>query len=89
MGTSACKTTRVYLESRWGEKVMLLVAFTELAKKVCPVGCVISPLRQQVESRNLGQIFLANSVHNPTCLPISADLHMRGTRLFLPFLYPY
>ena len=36
-----------------------------------------------MESRNLGQIFLPNSVHNPTCLPISADLHMRCTRLFL------
>ena len=26
------------------------------------LGCVISPLRQQAESRNLGQTFLANSV---------------------------
>ena len=35
---------------------------TELAKKVCPIGCVISPLRQQAESHNPGQTFLVNSV---------------------------
>ena len=29
----------------------------------CVLGCVISRLRQQAESRNLGQPFLANSVH--------------------------
>ena len=41
---------------------MLTTSHTELAKKVCPTDCVISPLRQQVESCNLGQIFLVNSV---------------------------
>ena len=30
--------------------------------KKCILGCVISPLRQQAESRNLGQTFLANSL---------------------------
>ena len=33
--------------------------------KKCVLGCVISPLRQQAESRNLGHTFLANSVHLP------------------------
>ena len=31
--------------------------------KKCVLGCVNSPLRQQAESRNLGQTFLANSVN--------------------------
>ena len=30
--------------------------------KKCVLGCVISPLRQQAESRNLGKLYLANSV---------------------------
>ena len=33
-----------------------------VGKKKCVLGCVISPLHQQAESRNLGQTFLANSV---------------------------
>ena len=33
-----------------------------MAKK-CDLGCVNSPLQSEAESRNLGQTFLANSVH--------------------------
>ena len=33
-----------------------------VGQKKCVLGCVISPLRQQVESHNLGHTFLANSV---------------------------
>ena len=32
--------------------------------KKLALGCVISPLRHQAESNNLGQFFLANSVHS-------------------------
>ena len=40
------------------------IAHTELAKKIV-LGCVILPLRQQAESHNLRQSFLANSVYFP------------------------
>ena len=50
--------------SRRNDRTRTTKDTTELAKKVCPrLGCVISPLRQQAESRDLGQTFLANSVH--------------------------
>ena len=52
---------RPYLTSEHKRTSNLRTNSTELAKTFV-LGCVISPLRQQAESRNLGQTFLANSV---------------------------
>ena len=43
---------------------MWLAHLQSWPKKIV-LGCVISPLCQQAESRNLGQTFLANSVDSP------------------------
>ena len=67
-------------------------------QKKCVLGCVISPLCQQAESRNLGHTFFANSVdmlpavyqiHLPWCLgglpPIDVTIttfHARNVSLF-------
>ena len=48
-----CHTVRKRRDVKWTYRVS--------QKSV--IGCVISPLRQQAESRNLGQKCLANSVH--------------------------
>ena len=49
---------------------------TELAKKVCPVGCVNSPPRPEAGSRNLGKIFghLACGTHMDMAITNSSGL---------------
>ena len=42
--------------------ISILLSTVQSWPKKCVLGCVISALRRQVESRNLGQTSLANSV---------------------------
>ena len=54
------------------------ISHTELAKKNV-LSCVISPLRQQAESRNLGHTFLANSVFRSVIWGISLEVVSVGS----------